>query len=197
LSFQELLDSYGYLAIIVGTFLEGETVLILGSIAAQLGYLDLPWVIAAAILGSSSGDQLSFFLGRYKGKQTLERRPGWQKYTRRIFDLLQRHETLVILGFRFVYGIRATAAFVMGMSRVSTVKFVCLETLGATLWGITIGSLGFVFGKAFEVVINDIKNYQMQVLAVLVVLSALAWWFFRHQRRKRRFATIASRPGDE
>lgn len=197
MSFQELLNSYGYLAIVFGTFLEGETVLILGSIAAQLGYLELPWVIAAAILGSSAGDQLSFFLGRYKGKQILERRPNWQKYTHKIFDLLQRHETLVILGFRFVYGIRSTAAFVMGMSRVSTFKFVGLETLGAMLWAIAIGSLGFVFGKAFEAMVNDIKNYQMQVLGVVVVLSTLAWWYLRYQRRKRRFATVASRSGDE
>jgi membrane protein DedA with SNARE-associated domain len=39
----------------VGTFLEGETVLLLGGAAARLGYLRLEWVIACALLGSLLG----------------------------------------------------------------------------------------------------------------------------------------------
>ena len=45
---ESFIEHYGYLAILVGTFLEGETILILGGVAAQRGYLDLHWVILAA-----------------------------------------------------------------------------------------------------------------------------------------------------
>jgi len=192
LSFQALLDSYGYLAIIVGTFMEGETALILGSIAAQLGYLELPWVMACAVSGSLLGDQFYFFLGRYKGKQILHKRPHWQARTHKIFDLLQRHETVLILGFRFMYGIRMVASFVIGMSRVSTVKFVSLNILGAIIWALLIGSLGFAFGKAFEIVVSDIKQYQVQVLTAVFVLGTLLWMFVRYNRRKRSTASISS-----
>jgi len=39
-----LMGTYGYWAILVGTFLEGETILILGRFATSRGYLALPFV---------------------------------------------------------------------------------------------------------------------------------------------------------
>ena len=48
----QLIQSYGYWAILAGTFLEGETILVLAGFAAHLGYLQLPWVILAAFAGS-------------------------------------------------------------------------------------------------------------------------------------------------
>ena len=59
MSLEHLIDAYGYLAILAGTFLEGETILILGGVAAKLGYLDLPWVIVCGFTGSLIGDQLA------------------------------------------------------------------------------------------------------------------------------------------
>ena len=192
MSFQSLLDSYGYLAIVVGTFLEGETTLILGSIAAQLGFMELPWVIAAALTGTLIGDQFYFFLGRYKGKSVLHNRPSWQTHADKIFNLLQRHETLLILGFRFMYGVRTVASFVIGMSHVSTTKFIFLNILGAFLWAGIIGGFGYTFGKAFEVLIGDIKHYQFQVLGAIVVLGTLFWLFYRYNQHKRSTVAIKS-----
>ena len=39
---ESLIDTYGYLTILIGTFLEGETILVLGGFAAHRGYLHLP-----------------------------------------------------------------------------------------------------------------------------------------------------------
>lgn len=197
MSFQELLDSYGYLAIFVGTFLEGETVLILGGIAAQLGYLELPWVISFALFGTLIGDQFYFFLGRYKGKAVLHNRPTWQTQANKMFSLLQRHETLLILGFRFMYGIRTVASFVIGMSHVATAKFVILNVLGALLWAVTIGGFGYAFGKAFEAFIGDIKHYQFQVISAVVVLGTLFWLFNKYFRGKRSDVAITSKTPHE
>ena len=193
MSFQAFLDSYGYLAIIVGTFLEGETALILGSIAAQLGYLELPWVIAAALSGTLIGDQFYFFLGRYKGKAVLRSRPRWQAGASKVFALLQRHETLLILGFRFLYGIRTMASFVIGMSHVATAKFVFLNVLGALIWAVIVGGFGYAFGKAFEMLIGDIKHYQVQVISAVFVLGALFWLCYKYSLRKR---AVAIPPGE-
>ena len=57
---QSIIENYGYAAIFIGTFLEGETILILAGLAAHQGYLVLTWVILAAFLGSLCGDQLFF-----------------------------------------------------------------------------------------------------------------------------------------
>ena len=57
---QSIIENYGYAAILIGTFLEGETILMLAGLAAHQGYLVLTGVIFAAFLGSLSGDQLFF-----------------------------------------------------------------------------------------------------------------------------------------
>ena len=190
MSFPELLDSYGYLALVIGTFLEGETALILGSIAAQLGFMELPWVIAAALCGTLIGDQFYFFLGRLKGQPVLRKRPKWQIHADKVFKLLQRHETLFILGFRFMYGVRTVASIVIGMSKVSTAKFIILDILGALAWAAIVGCFGYTFGKAFEAVILDIKHYQFQAIGALVVIGTLFWFWQRHYQRKRSIVTI-------
>lgn len=38
---EQLIADYGYLAILIGTFLEGETILALGGLAARMGHLEL------------------------------------------------------------------------------------------------------------------------------------------------------------
>ena len=62
-----LIDSYGYLAVAIGTFLEGETILALGGLAAHRGYLSFRDVVIVALLCGFAGDQFFFFLGRYHG----------------------------------------------------------------------------------------------------------------------------------
>lgn len=58
---KHLIASYGYFAILIGTFLEGETILVLAGLAAHQGYLDLTGVIFGAFAGSLCGDQFFSF----------------------------------------------------------------------------------------------------------------------------------------
>jgi len=75
MTLESIVDTYGYVAVLLGTFLEGETILVLGGFAAHRGYLALPGVILAAFIGSLCGDQLFFFLGRRHSQAVLARRP--------------------------------------------------------------------------------------------------------------------------
>lgn len=81
---ESLLNDYGYPLLLIGTFLEGETILILAAVAAHLGYLSLQWVIACAFLGTLCGDQLYFYLGRRHGPALLAPRPVWQSSCQRV-----------------------------------------------------------------------------------------------------------------
>src|SRR6059058_2388420 len=116
MSIQDFIEAYGYWAVLVGTFLEGETILVLGGFAANRGYLDLPWVIVAAFLGSFSGDQLYFYLGRHYGRRIIAKRLSWQVSAEKVYRLLERHQTLLILTFRFMYGLRNVTPFALGAS---------------------------------------------------------------------------------
>ena len=61
---QQFLQEFGYFALFLGTFFEGETILVLAGFLAFRGYMDLKLVMIVAFLGSYAGDQLWYFLGR-------------------------------------------------------------------------------------------------------------------------------------
>ena len=51
-----LLNHYGYLAVLAGTFLEGETVLLVAGALAREGYMSLFWVGLSAFMGGLGSD---------------------------------------------------------------------------------------------------------------------------------------------
>ena len=185
---ESLLTAYGYPVLVIGTFLEGETILILGGVSAHLGYLSLVWVIACGFVGTFLGDQLYFFLGRRQGKTWLSRRPSWHSRADRVFHMLSKHQNLVILGFRFLYGLRTVTPFAIGMSKVSYLRFTTLNLIGASIWAIGIGLAGYYFGHAVEVVLGDLKRYELETIASVIVVAVLIW-LVRFYRRRRSSGT--------
>jgi membrane protein DedA with SNARE-associated domain len=181
---QFIIETYGYAAILIGTFLEGETILILGGFVAHRGYLMLPAVMLAAFTGSLFGDQLYFFLGRKHSHFLLKHRPTWQPRIAKTQKLLDRYHTPLILSFRFLYGLRTVAPFVIGMSRVSTRKFLLLNVVGAAVWAVSFGFGGFLFGHALEIILDDLKKYEFIILIGLAIAGLLIWSLHFYRRRK-------------
>lgn len=175
MSFQDLIDTYGYAVIIIGAFLEGETVLVLGGVAAKLGYLELHWVILSAFAATLLSDQLLFFLGRYKGNAVLARVPSWQPRVDRTLRFLEKHRLLIILGFRFLYGMRTVTPFVIGMSSVPASLFVILNIISAAAWASLVTVLGYVFGHGMELLIGDIKRYEFEFFVFIVAVGTMLW----------------------
>lgn len=172
---ERAIEQLGYLVIFAGTFLEGETVLVLGGFAAHRGYLWLPGVLLAAFAGSLLGDQLYFQLGRRHGLRFLERRPAWRARLERALRLLERHPGLVIVGCRFLYGLRTVTPFAIGMSGVALRRFAPLNALGAALWAVAIGSAGYFVGTALERVIGDVERFEGWAFAAIAGAGLLAW----------------------
>lgn len=183
-SLQSLIDSYGYAVLLAGTFLEGETVLVLGGVAARLGYLRFEWVVACAFVGSLLGDQLWFWVGRRYGRRLLARRPAWQRRVDRVHASLRRHEIPLLIGFRFVYGIRNLTPFVVGASAIGAARFTLLNALGAALWSVAGAALGFALAHAADAVLGDIKRIELELLGAILLLG-LGAWAYRHLRGRR------------
>lgn len=175
MSLEELIAGYGYAAIAVGTFLEGETILVLGGLAAHRGYLKFPWVVASAVLGTLTGDQIFFHIGRTRGRSLMDRRPGWKAKSERVFSLMNRHQVLLILGFRFLYGLRTVTPFVLGASGIPRLRFTILNAAGALVWAVAVGVMGYFLGHALEVIIGDVKRYEMWLFAGVAAVGGIAW----------------------
>ena len=149
-----------------------------------MGYLSLGWVIDRGFVGTLFGDQLYFYIGRRHGAGFLARRPGWQQRSEKVYRFLERYPVLLILGFRFLYGIRTVTPFAIGMSNISYLRFTLLNITGAGLWAVAIGLAGFYFGQSVEVVLGDIKHYELEVLAFVIAVGLFVWAVFLFRRRK-------------
>ena len=68
-----LISQYGYAALVVGSIAEGETITLLGGVAAHQGLLKFPLVVISVALGGMIGDQLLYLLGRRYGMKILQR----------------------------------------------------------------------------------------------------------------------------
>lgn len=180
---QHFIDTYGYWAIIIGTFFEGETIAILGGIAAHFDMLDYKLVALSAFFGSLCGDQLWFFIGRWKGKAILESKPKWKDKVAKIEKMIERNATLVILSFRFLYGLRNPTPFIIGTSDIKTSKFVTLNIISAAIWALVMTGGGFYLGKGMHLIMARFKQIQLFLLAA-VAIALLIYWLTVIRRKR-------------
>ena len=195
---EAFLQTYGYWAILIGTFLEGETILVLGGLAAHMGYMDLTGVILAAFAGSLFGDQLFFFMGRRHSTFLLTRRPSWTSRLERANRLIDRFQTPLILGFRFLYGLRTVMPFAIGISTVPVFRFVLLNALGAIVWAVLVAGGGYLFGNALEGILGNIRHYEKMLFVLVAVAGAVVWAIYlvrRHRKKTRGTTDIEGRGG--
>src|SRR5712691_13245765 len=145
-----LLQKFGYLAVLVGTFLEGETILVLAGFFAERGYLRLPLVIVCAFAGAYIGHVFWFWLGRSQGVKLLDRFPRMKRHFGRGIRMFERYGAPAIFITQWLYGLRITCAVIIGISRISTIKFLIYEAVSCFVWSIVITGLGYYFGRVVE-----------------------------------------------
>ena len=179
-----LIDSYGYLAVFLGAFLEGETILALAGLAAFRGYLDLYKVIALAMFAGFLGDQFYFFLGRFKGNKVLARFPKMHGRAQRFDAMLSRWHAPLIVGIRFMYGFRIVGPILLGMGRVPAWKFMLYNFIGAALWAPLVTAIGYFFGGAVKASLGHLKRYEHWIFGA-VLLMGIAFAIYHHYREKR------------
>lgn len=185
---------YGYVAILIWTFFEGETIVVVAGVAALLGHLDLPTVIAVSIAGSVTGDQVWYYVGRHWGRRLLASRPAWQRRAERVFEHLRRHENWLILTFRFWYGLRSVTPFAVGAAHVPRLRFFLLNLAGAIVWAITFACAGYVLGEAGIALADRLGRSMAWILLTIAALLLLLWWRNSVRRRSRSTAGSASVP---
>ena len=71
--FLRLLPKYGYLAVLLAAFWEGEAVLIAAGTLCGAGYLDWRLTILAAAIGGSAGDQIYFYAAHERAARLVQK----------------------------------------------------------------------------------------------------------------------------
>jgi membrane protein DedA with SNARE-associated domain len=183
---------WGYLAILGGTVLEGEAVLVAAGAMAHQGLLALPWVIAAAGVGGLVGDQMWFLLGRRYGTPFLQKRPKLQERASVVQTWLDKYGTLFLIGFRFMYGLRSVTPVLLGATNFPVRRFALFNVIGAVLWSVSFGLIGYSLGAGFKALFARHGHAHEHMLAGVVVALVIALFVFLRMRRRARLARAAA-----
>ncbi|EGM4391391.1 DedA family protein [Salmonella enterica] len=184
-----LITHYGYAALVIGSMAEGETVTLLGGVAAHQGLLKFPLVAAAVALGGMMGDQLLYLLGRCYGGKILRRFPRYHTKIRRAQKMIQRHPYLFVIGTRFMYGFRVVGPLLIGASRLSPKIFLPLNIIGALVWALLFTTLGYLGGEVIAPWLHDLDQHLRHgvwlILAIVLVVG-VRWWLKRRGKAEAR-----------
>jgi membrane protein DedA with SNARE-associated domain len=178
---ESFIARWGYAAIGVGVFFEGETIVIVAGAMAHRGLLSLPGVILAAFAGSLLGDQLWFHLGRRYGEAFIARRPAWRARGARAQALLTRFGTLFVLAFRFFYGFRTITPVLLGAIGYPVRRFTVLNALGAALWAASFSIAGYALGATLMTILGRATRLEEIVLAAAA--AGLVLWLVSRRAR--------------
>ncbi|EAA8472626.1 DedA family protein [Salmonella enterica subsp. enterica] len=184
-----LITHYGYTALVIGSMAEGETITLLGGVAAHQGLLKFPLVAAAVALGGMMGDQLLYLLGRCYGGKILRRFPRYHTKIRRAQKMIQRHPYLFVIGTRFMYGFRVVGPLLIGASRLPPKIFLPLNIVGALIWALLFTTLGYLGGEVIAPWLHDLDQHLRHgvwlILAIVLVVG-VRWWLKRRGKAEAR-----------
>ncbi|HYP69256.1 MAG TPA: DedA family protein [Variovorax sp.] len=187
MTFHHLLADYGYFAVLAGSLLEGETILILAGFAAHQGHLSLSWVMAVAFVGGTLGDQIFYFAGRRYGDALLRRLPHAMSVNApRIREKLLRHQAPLIIGLRFMYGLRIAGPIVIGMSNVPARRFLLFNLIGAATWAVLVVGAGYLFGHTVKRILENVEHYEWMAYLAIVFIAVLVALAHRWRRGRQK-----------
>jgi membrane protein DedA with SNARE-associated domain len=195
---QPTLNHYGYLAVGGLVLLEdfgvpvpGETVLILASVYAGAGRLNIWLVALIGFIGAVLGDNIGFGIGHFGGRPLIER---WGRYillTPERLDkataFFERRGASIIIIARFVEGLRQANGIVAGTTGMHWARFLLFNSIGAALWVGVWSSIGYFSGSHIDSIYATATRYSVYFgIAVGVSLIAYITWRVLRARRDRR-----------
>lgn len=139
--------------------------------------LDLVTTYFICVFGTVVGDCCMYSIGRLVGGRLTKykwfQRVISPKKLQRSEKLLRRHGAKVVLGVRFLPGLRGPTYFTTGTLRYPLVVFATLDFVAALVSTPIIIGLVFAFGEEVERAIQSFRNFQYVLLGLVAVFLSI------------------------
>jgi membrane protein DedA with SNARE-associated domain len=189
-------DAFLYLFLFLSAIVEnlfppipGDTITAFGAFLVGQQRLNYWGVYACTTLGSVMGFMTLYAVGRF-----LERE-FFMKKNYRFFsaesiiaaeEWFRRRGLLVVLGNRFLPGVRSVISIVSGLSRLNAWKVFFLALASAAVWNLIWIHVGFTLGKEWAVVKAALANIlEKYNIAAGIALMAIVIIYFILKKLKR------------
>jgi membrane-associated protein len=160
--------------LIVMPLLPGDSLLFAAGAIAAAGNnegLNIWYLMPLLILAALCGDNVNYFTGRFFSDQ-IKKRNRILFFKREYIDKTEafyaKHGKQAIIMARFVPIVRTIAPFVAGAGRMPYMMYLTYCIMGAFLWVIGVGMLGYIFGN-----VPIVKDHFEKVVFLIIFISIL------------------------
>jgi membrane protein DedA with SNARE-associated domain len=189
--------THSYLAVLLLVFLDavvpifpGETTLNAAATAAADGTLELWPVIAMGALGAILGDSTLFWIARRSTDRVgpqLEKARANDKI-KQALALMDSSAPVLIVGGRYVPGMRFVVNATMGLSDIRYRRFLPWSVLGGVLWSTYTCLLAYK-------VATSLAGFPLASVVISGIVTTVALAVIFYVVRKRRRASVSSPEG--
>lgn len=151
--------------------------------AASLGHVPLPAVIAVVIAAAILGDSVGYEVGRHFGTRILSLKI-LDRRRKRLDDaqdfLARRGGAAVFLG-RWVAFFRAVMPALAGTARMPYPKFLAFNAAGGILWAVVVVTAGYLAGSSYARVEATLGRAAALIVAGIVIVVLVVWQIRKHR----------------
>jgi membrane protein DedA with SNARE-associated domain len=168
-----------------GIPLPGETALISAAVLAGAGRFDIAEVIAVAAAGAIIGDNTGYWIARLGGLAFIAKIPLARNALPRLLPrgeaFFAKHGPKTVLIARFFAGLRETAAWLAGLSRMRWPIFAAFNAAGGILWATAIGLAAYYFGSK---AVQAVTEYGLYAVIAIIGIGVLGFVGYRMLHRR-------------
>jgi membrane protein DedA with SNARE-associated domain len=184
---------WAYLTLGASALFVSELAPILGGIASAEGELRLPWVLVAITLGGWIGTTALYALGRWRWEPLRRRFPKLRVPGTVALRAVRANPWRSSVAVRFAFGARFLLPIACGAARVSLPVYLVASLIGSAVWTAVFVAIGHAFGATAEAVYGHLKQVEMVVGAVAVLVVLLIGLVVQRRVREARAARRAKR----
>jgi membrane protein DedA with SNARE-associated domain/rhodanese-related sulfurtransferase len=156
---------------------------------ARTGRLSLPAIIGCSVLTFLLADFAWYEAGRRLGDRVLHFLCGLSREQGACVDkatgIFSKHGVRMLLISKFVFGLDALAAPLAGKARISALRFLAFDAVGAAFWTSTYAALGYIFSGELDRVAGHLVR--IGTFAALALAVGLGFYAIRKLARWVRF----------
>jgi len=180
---EHLIRQYGYAALFLGVLLEGESAVLLACLAVKAGYLKLMGVLGIAFSATYLGTEFAFGIAYWSKDIVFRWFPKLEQKVDSLASLSNRFGPLLVIGYRFLYGIRSVVPFGLGISKMSFRLFSGWNLAGALLWTAVVTTAGYFLGALLLPILKSIQK--IEFVLFIIILLLIFWAVITHFLRKK------------
>jgi membrane protein DedA with SNARE-associated domain len=188
----QLLTTYRMLAVLIGSFFFGETIILAASILAFRFNWPIIEVFVVAFVGTLASDLLWYLFGMRMFNLFKKRENSFsEKYKNKLYYLERalhsRDPFRILLYIKFLYGTRILTLIYLSMHKVRLKKFLLFDAIGTLVWLSSLMFLAYLvtFGVFKSIsIFHEFTLILTSLFVSLVLLRFIVLWITKRIQKE-------------